>query len=143
MSEKDLWAEKWVEALRSGEYKQGKNRLRSNDDEFCCLGVLCDQMQKAGVMPFWETIKMDGIEDTSYRCAGEITHLPIQAAELVGLTTPDGAFKADSKYPPTVRVTSSLMLWNDEGKTFEEIANLIESRPAGLFGELDEENWGI
>lgn len=33
---------KWLEALRSGRYKQGKSRLRNNKDEFCCLGVLCD-----------------------------------------------------------------------------------------------------
>jgi len=33
---------KWLKALRSGKYKQGKYRLRNNRDEFCCLGVLCD-----------------------------------------------------------------------------------------------------
>jgi hypothetical protein len=32
---------KWVKALRSGEYKQGRNRLRDGDS-FCCLGVLCN-----------------------------------------------------------------------------------------------------
>lgn len=34
-------ADKWVEALRSGRYKQCKSWLRDNDG-FCCLGVLCD-----------------------------------------------------------------------------------------------------
>jgi hypothetical protein len=33
--------EKWVTALRSGEYKQGQDRLKKGD-QFCCLGVLCD-----------------------------------------------------------------------------------------------------
>lgn len=33
---------KWIEALRSGKYKQGRNVLRSSNDRFCCLGVLCD-----------------------------------------------------------------------------------------------------
>lgn len=33
---------KWLEALRSGRYKQGRERLRNRRDEFCCLGVLCD-----------------------------------------------------------------------------------------------------
>lgn len=33
---------KWVEALRSGEYKQGSNRLYSYyDNSYCCLGVAC------------------------------------------------------------------------------------------------------
>lgn len=32
----------WVEALRSGKYKQGRSALRNIDNEFCCLGVLCE-----------------------------------------------------------------------------------------------------
>ena len=36
---------KWVEALRSGKYKQGKYRLKTNDYH-CCLGVLCDVVDK-------------------------------------------------------------------------------------------------
>ncbi len=32
---------KWVEALRSGKYKQTKGSLHKGD-AFCCLGVLCD-----------------------------------------------------------------------------------------------------
>lgn len=37
---------KWVEALRSGEFKQGRGALREENDktgktEYCCLGVLC------------------------------------------------------------------------------------------------------
>lgn len=35
--------EKWLEALRSGKYKQGSFRLRKSEgNRFCCLGVLCD-----------------------------------------------------------------------------------------------------
>ena len=33
---------KWVEALRSGKYKQGQHNLRNADNTYCCLGVLCD-----------------------------------------------------------------------------------------------------
>ncbi len=32
---------RWVEALRSGEYEQGRFALR-RANEFCCLGVACD-----------------------------------------------------------------------------------------------------
>ena len=41
-------AQRWVEALRSGEYKQGLSVLRRIDesgngqDSYCCLGVLCE-----------------------------------------------------------------------------------------------------
>lgn len=33
--------QKWVSALRSGDYKQGKYQLRDNNNQYCCLGVLC------------------------------------------------------------------------------------------------------
>ncbi len=32
---------KWVEALRSGKYRQGREQLRDHDT-YCCLGVLAD-----------------------------------------------------------------------------------------------------
>lgn len=38
--------QRWIEALRSGEYRQGKGQLvepgGEKGDKFCCLGVLCD-----------------------------------------------------------------------------------------------------
>lgn len=33
---------KWLQALRSGKYKQGQNALRTADNCFCCIGVLAD-----------------------------------------------------------------------------------------------------
>jgi len=33
--------QKWVDALRSGKYKQGQGYLRTPDG-YCCLGVLCE-----------------------------------------------------------------------------------------------------
>lgn len=36
--------QKWVKALRSGEYQQGRYKLRSLDDKYCCLRVLCSVM---------------------------------------------------------------------------------------------------
>lgn len=34
--------EQWINALRSGEYKQGKKMLHNvEENTFCCLGVLC------------------------------------------------------------------------------------------------------
>lgn len=38
--------ERWVTALRSGEYQQGQGVLRTTDDHFCCLGVLCDLIDR-------------------------------------------------------------------------------------------------
>jgi hypothetical protein len=44
---------RWVAALRSGDYAQGRELLhrRSADGElFCCLGVLCDLAYRDGVV---------------------------------------------------------------------------------------------
>ena len=41
--------ELWIAVLRNGEYRQGKDALRTEDDHFCCLGVLCDLHAKAGL----------------------------------------------------------------------------------------------
>lgn len=38
----------WLQALRSGEYKQGNGNLHKGD-AFCCLGVLCDIAAKQGI----------------------------------------------------------------------------------------------
>lgn len=32
--------EAWCQALESGEYKQGQERLKSPGNKFCCLGVI-------------------------------------------------------------------------------------------------------
>lgn len=46
--------DRWVAALRSGEYEQGVGALSYVDTDekrkWCCLGVLCDLAQKEGVV---------------------------------------------------------------------------------------------
>lgn len=37
--------EKWLTALRSGHYAQGRVVLRSENDRYCCLGVLAHEME--------------------------------------------------------------------------------------------------
>ena len=39
---------RWVEALRSGNYKQGTMYLRDQESGYCCLGVLCDVIRPDG-----------------------------------------------------------------------------------------------
>lgn len=34
----------WTAALRSGRYKQGKKRLRTSDNTYCCLGVANEEL---------------------------------------------------------------------------------------------------
>lgn len=41
---------KWLRALRSGKYRRGRNQLRTKENTFCCLGVLCECL-KADYQP--------------------------------------------------------------------------------------------
>lgn len=40
---------KWIAALHSGKYVQGRTYLRGTDNTFCCLGVLCQVAIEEGV----------------------------------------------------------------------------------------------
>lgn len=42
---------KWIVALRSGKYKQGRQRLTNKNNEYCCLGILCELAVAADVIP--------------------------------------------------------------------------------------------
>lgn len=113
----------WVEALRSGEYKQGQGYLRSHDDHYCCLGVLCDL---AGAN--WRPTDYVGtpVFEAEIGC---FSHAPHFVRHHVGLRDSLGEmFCRDA--------LSSL---NDRGASFSEIADLIESNPPGLFIDSMEE----
>ena len=107
-------AKTWVEALRSGKYKQGTGQLRY-EEEFCCLGVACDLYDASR----WETDK-----DGELTFMDEMSVLPIKVMDWLGLEYDDGAFNGDD---------NSLVTMNDRGKTFNDIADIIESEPQGLF----------
>lgn len=48
---------KWVDALRSGNFKQGAGYLE-HDGKHCCLGVLCEIQD-----PEWKGLWEDGDDD--------------------------------------------------------------------------------
>lgn len=102
--------EKWVKALRSKKYKQGKDFLRQNN-EFCCLGVLCD-LSKSN-----EWIKSQF--DDTYYYLGANKILPEDVRLWAGLKTENGTMSND---------LMCLTELNDNGKTFKQIANIIEKR---------------
>ena len=41
----------WLGALRSGEYQQTTDTLKTANGGYCCLGVLCHVASKAGMLP--------------------------------------------------------------------------------------------
>lgn len=108
---------KWVAALRSGEYKQGRDVLRTEDDAYCCLGVLCDLAAREGVGE-WDPSYghfVSGVADIGYALP------PTGVVEWAGLGGVCPYVEVDGDHP----ALSSL---NDTGRTFGEIADLIEAQ---------------
>jgi len=104
--------QKWLEALRSGEFKQGRAVLHNTDDNsFCCLGVLCtvDDNVKA--------VRVNDMHSTVFKFPqdsdGEHTGvLPRTYTDEIGLSP---------------NLASSLMSLNDSAAyNFEKLAEIIE-----------------
>lgn len=124
-------AKLWARELKSGKWKQTKNVLHNVDeDSYCCLGVACKLAIDAGVQLIeeQELDNMDGITMSFYN--GKGLDLPQPVQEWLGLCSEVGNIKP-AKNEPLFKAT--LAYKNDNGSSFEEIANLIESEPEGLF----------
>ena len=107
--------QKWIAALESGDYKQGKNFLK-NKNKFCCLGVLCDLYAKETGKGKWNnrnrfTDEKDDIGDSQT--------LTLGVMEWAGLDEANPSFKLDDDI-------TSLANENDKGRSFKHIAVLIE-----------------
>lgn len=113
--------QKWINALLSGEYKQGNNALHINK-QFCCLGVLCDLAEKEGIVTskLYDHHNKD-VETYSFGCDeqgnDEWEQLPPVVAKWAGINDYIGLY--NNEFP-------SLAEANDDGCTFEEIANIIK-----------------
>jgi hypothetical protein len=108
----------WVAALRSGVYQQGNVQLRSEEDRYCCLGIACELAVEAGVIE----PPRKGLDCFYYGDHSAL--LPEVVLKWMDLRTVSGGFYGQGQ---------SLAAMNDNGATFEEIADFIESEPAGLF----------
>lgn len=116
-------AKTWAKALRSKEYPQTRGvlqrtvEIRGAPIGFCCLGVACDLYIKAGNKLLTEE------EDGRICFESGTGQLPTRVMEWLGLTSHTGMDANDL----------SLAYKNDNGATFDEIADIIESEPEGLF----------
>ena len=100
---------KWIESLRSDKYKQGKTFLKYND-RFCCLGVLCD-IHARETNNQWT--------DLNEYMEKQAT-LPEEVIVWAGLDDAIGSYGYKSD--------SYLIEDNDSGKSFKEIADIIEKQ---------------
>lgn len=118
-------AQKWVEALRSGEYEQARGKLcRKSDDgeeNFCCLGVACELAIAEGVPVTKHVVKtIDDVFRITYD--GMEQTLPARVREWLDLGYANGSYNH-----------SALTTDNDSGATFVQIANIIEREQDLLF----------
>lgn len=100
--------QKWIEALRSGEFKQTQGALKRKEVDnfkYCCLGVLCEIQDDVG----WRS--SDGIKYANYHDSESCLFLPFDLLTDLNIKESD---------------QSELVDMNDDGKTFEEIADYIE-----------------
>jgi len=95
-----VFKRKWVKALRSGDYEQGKGWLL-DDGKYCCLGV-----------------------------AGQICGAPkkilLTDSEMVEGMAPKTVLRVLNHYRPDGRVQDFLARRNDDGWSFKRIASWIE-----------------
>lgn len=105
-------AEAWVSALRSGEYEQGEGAL-SRDGEYCCLGVLCEVAVDNGL-----ALDVEHTGDEIHY-DGNGAFLPDRVVQWAGMNNKFGIFGVGFK-----RIDLTDM--NDNGQSFEKIADVIE-----------------
>lgn len=110
----------WIKALRSGGHKQGRNFL-FNGEGYCCLGVAC---VVAGLVPEKSTPREYKSTAREYKFVdisaptGKMWTLPPSVREKLGFASENGTYDENK----------SLSDDNDRGKSFKQIANIVESR---------------
>lgn len=119
---------KWVKALLSGKYKQGRGLLKQQDKNkisYCCLGVLCEiynedmRKNKKKILTEQTAHTILSYDNMRYKIGGQTEKPPKIVREWAGLNSNFGDFVIEDG-------ESSLAGMNDEGKTFKTIAKTIE-----------------
>lgn len=134
----------WVKALLSDKYSQDTSYLKT-DDGFCCLGVICDI---EGVE--WSEETKSGERGYMFGKEGEAEGLNVALMERYGLNGIQGQLN-DTIYwiegewqrevPPEQYSYSSydgLAEANDDGRSFKDIADLINDFPELVWADDTE-----
>jgi hypothetical protein len=112
----------WIEALLSGEYKQGSGYLKlrvGNEISFCCLGVLCDLYQKQNSIGIDLWIKG---EEQFFKIFGEGKILPVEVKNWAELNSCRGLnLLIDGQTGPMTE-------HNDRGASFAQIAEAMKEK---------------
>jgi hypothetical protein len=113
----------WIDALRSGNYKQGTAALKSAKNEYCCLGVLCDLHRKSTKSSKNKWVKIDKDSSAFNYVAGkeeDACLLPKAVQKWSGVLE-------DGRYVKRNNQLNTLIILNDEREySFKKIADVIE-----------------
>lgn len=113
-----LAIELWAQALESGEYTQGRHRLRGGDT-YCCLGVACDVYRKETGNGVWmDNEYIPGHYRFVASTQSSLSVLPAEVSTYLGLSEAD----AD----PFIS-GAALSAHNDNMATFAQIAKMIRA----------------
>ena len=104
-----------IQALRSGNYKQGKGCLR-REDKYCLMGVACDLYDPN----LWSSI------GSFYHYNGERSLLPKQVIEYYGFHSSTGDLRTEDLIAISDKELFCLTHANDMGITFDQLADYIE-----------------
>jgi hypothetical protein len=116
----------WITALRSGGYTQGTASLHSSNG-FCCLGVAAKEFLTDDVVVTEDIDEYDN-NYTTWTYDTECEVAPEYVMKALGLYDENGTSRT--------RLTSMMLTdMNDKGKTFEQIADIIEANPENYFLE--------
>jgi hypothetical protein len=117
----------WVTALRSGEYSQTKDKLKTESGH-CCLGVLCELYAKTQKKKGFQKnekgifyIQDSKIRDINKSLKQQAAILPTQVRRWAGISSETGEFV--TKKGNLKELTD---LNDNHGKSFKQIANTID-----------------
>ena len=117
-------AKRWVDELRSGKFSQCRHVLRSQNDDgptYCCLGVA----NEIGGQGVWDGSSYADDEIDEKRGPAEVLASP-NTVKWLGLKDGEGTLRIDGQ-------VTSLVALNDAGRSFNEIAEIIETHADELF----------
>jgi hypothetical protein len=96
--------DRWVEALRSGKYEQGKGQLKTAGGAFCCLGLFCE-LEGFDLAAPWKD------EWVNWGTAGGTENAPGVLRRAMNENQ-----------------RNDLAIRNDRGDSFSQIADVLEAR---------------
>lgn len=129
-------AKKWVEDLRKHPELQIDNKLANEKlTKFCCLGRACILFNENNPKNQLKITINDLYTRDFASFDDEGSVLPEKVRVWLGLKNNTGILREELQ-DGRIRVRNSLAIENDNGKTFLEIADIIETNEKELF--IDE-----